>query len=436
MSDVQPAVATESPGEGDRGLFSPKVVLGMILAGVFAFSAFVVLSTFAPDLQSGDNGRAHALSKSAVGYGGMVRLLGRLGEPVIVSRRDLRRDEPGLIIFAPDVNVTRDAYVKAALLSSRTLVVLPKWRGGLDPKHPGWVMGLEPVRPSEQADLLKAVGIPKAVTTLAKDSGPRRLVGAPGGLFDGMSVDTGPIRNLQSISGPNLVPVLTDAQGRVVLARRMPTETYILADPDLINTMGLKDIRTARAGVGMLRVLRDRAIPDGGYRPKESKVIAFDVTLNGFSRSRSVLKLAFEAPFVGATLCLVAAAALMGLHAAARFRAVRRGERALALGKDALIDNSAGLIRMARREPALAPRYAELQRAAAVKALGGLRAGGSRLEGLALTDFLDRQGERFGAADSASRLDEETRTVRSLGDLMKVAAKWHQWRLEMTRERG
>ncbi|MBO9557163.1 MAG: hypothetical protein J7515_01080 [Caulobacter sp.] len=436
MSDAQATITVESPAEGDRGLFSPKVVLGMILAGAFAFSAFVVLSTYAPDLQTGEDGRAHALSKSAVGYNGMVRLLGNLGEPVIVSRRDLRRDEPGLIIFAPDTGVSRDAYVKAAQLSSRTLVVLPKWRGGQDPKHPGWVMGLEPLRPTDQVGLLKAIGVPKAVMAVAKDTAPRRLVGAPGGLFEGMSVETGPIKNLQSVSGPNLTPVLTDAQGRVVLARRMPTETYILADPDLINTMGLKDIRTAKAGVGMLRVLRDGAVPNGGYRPKDSKTIAFDVTLNGFSRSRSVLKLAFEAPFVGATLCLVAAAVLMGLHAAARFRAVRRGERALALGKDALIDNSAGLIRMAKREPALAPRYAELQRAAAVKALGGLRPGGSRLEGQALTDFLDRQGERFGAADSASRLDEETRTVRSLGDLMKVAAKWHQWRLEMTRERG
>jgi hypothetical protein len=215
----------------------------------------------------------------------------------------------------------------------------------------------------------------------------------------------------------------------------MPTETYILADPDLINTMGLKDVRTARAGVGILRILRDDRSVRQAYRQDAGRTIAFDVTLNGFARSRSVLKLAFEAPFVGATLCLVVAALLMGLHAAARFRAVRRGERALALGKDALIDNSAGLIRMAKREPALAPRYGELQRAAAIKALGGLRAGGSRLEGQALTDFLDRQGERFGAADSASRLEEETRTVRSLGDLMKVAAKWHQWRLEMTRER-
>lgn len=427
------ATTTELPGDGDKGLFSPKVVLGMIVAGVFAFSAFVVLSTYAPDLQSGDNGQAHALSKSAIGYGGMVRLLRGLDEPVIVSRRDLSREEPALIIFTPDTSISRDAYVKAAQLSSRTLVVLPKWRGGLDPRHPGWVGDLKPLRPRDQVGLLKAIGAPKATTTVAKDSGPRRLIGAPGSLAEGMSVDTGPIKTLQSVSGPGLVPVLTDAQGRIVLARRMPTETYILADPDLINAMGLKDIRTAKAGVGILRSLRDDR--SGIYRRDTGRTIAFDVTLNGFSRSRSVLKLAFEAPFVGATLCLVAAALLMGLHAAARFRAVRRGERALALGKDALIDNSAGLIRMAKREPAMAPRYAELQRAAAIRALGGLRARGSRLEGQALTDFLDRQGERFGAADSASRLDEDTRTVRSLGDLMKVAVRWHQWRLEMTRER-
>jgi len=433
MSDVQAESATAMPGDGDKGLFSPKVVLGMIMAGVFGFSAFVVLSTYAPDLQSGDNGRAHALSKSAVGYGGMVRLLRNLNEPVIVSRRDLRREEPALIIFTPESSLSRDAYVKAAQLSSRTLVVLPKWTGGLDPRHPGWVGGLEPVEPKDLAGLLKAIGIPKASTTIDKATASQRLAGAPGGLAEGLVLETGPIRNLQTLSGPGLTPVLVDGQGRMVLARRAPTETYVLADPDLLNTMGLKDVRTARAGVEILRVLRDDR--SGIYRRDTGRTIAFDATLNGFARSQSLLKLAFEAPFVGATLCLVAAALLMGLHAAARFRAVRRGERALALGKEALIDNSAGLIRMARREPALAPRYAELQRAAAVRALGGAGRGGQRLEGQALIDFLDRQGQRFGAADSASALDEETRTVRSLGDLMKVAVRWHQWRLEMTRER-
>ncbi|CAN5174541.1 hypothetical protein BH10PSE3_BH10PSE3_35790 [soil metagenome] len=435
MSDVPTAPFDTATDE--KLLFSPKVVLGMILAGVFAFSAFVVLSTYAPDLQSGDNGKAHALSKSAVGYGGMVQLLRAMGEPVLVSRRDLSREqEPALIIFAPDANVSRATYAKAAQLTSRTLVVLPKWSGKLDARHPGWVGELKAIPPNDQAEFLKAVGIPKATTTVAKGAAPLRLTGAAGGPMEGLVLDTGPIKNPQSLSGPGLAPVLTDAQGRIILARRTPTDTYYLADPDLINTMGLKDIRTARGGTRMLQALRDNAV-DGGraYREQRGRTIAFDVTLNGFARSRSVLKLAFEAPFVGATLCLVAAAVLMGLHAAARFRAVRRGERVLALGKDALIDNSAGLIRMAGREPAMAPRYAELQRAAAIRALGGETRGGARLEGQALTDFLDRQGERFGAADSVSSLDEQTKTVRSLGDLMKVAGKWYQWRLEMTRER-
>jgi hypothetical protein len=421
---VAPPAIQAGDKSGDGLLFSPKVVLGMILAGVFAFSAFVVLSTYAPDLQSGDDGRAHALSKSAVGYGGLVQLLRAQGEPVVVSRRNLGGQEPGLVIFTPEPGLSRDGYMKAQL-SARTLVVLPKWRGGPDPRRPGWVSDLQPIAPADHQRMLAAVGLPKAEIEVRGGVAPRRLTGAAGGPAEGLVLDTGPIKNLQSIAGPGLAPVLTDAEGRIILARRMPTDTYFLADPDLLNTMGLKDIRTARSGVTMLQRLRDDTV-----RRDSSRTIAFDVTLNGFSRSRSVLKLAFEPPFVGATLCLVGAALLMGLHAAARFRAVRRGERALALGKDALIDNSAGLIRMARREPAMAPRYAELQRAAAARALGG-----PRLSGQALTDFLDRQGERFGAADSASTLDEATRAVRSPGDLMKVAHRWHQWRLEMTRER-
>lgn len=419
MSQVAAAPPEVKAGEGV--LFSPKVVLGMILAGVFAFSAFVVLSTYAPDLQSGDNGQAHALSRSAIGYGGMVQLLRAQGEAVVVSRRNLGGEEPGLIIFTPDTGLSRDAYMKVQL-SARTLVVLPKWTGGLDPRRPGWVSDLKLIKAADRTNTLTTVGLPKAEIAIREGVAATRLTGAAGSPAEGLVFDTGPIKNLRSLSGPGLTPVLTDAEGRIVLARRMPTDTYFLADPDLLNTMGLKDIRTARAGVGIVDLLR-------GERQRGG-VIAFDVTLNGFSRSRSMLKLAFEPPFVGATLCLVAAALLMGLHAAARFRAVRRGERALALGKDALIDNSAGLIRMAKREPAMAPRYAELQRAAAIRAMGG-----SRLSGQALTDFLDRQGTRFGAADSASHLDEETQAVRSLSDLMKVVAKWHQWRLEMTRER-
>jgi hypothetical protein len=433
MSEIAAPRAETQQAEtkaGEGGLFSPKVVLGMILAGVFAFSAFVVLSTYAPDLQSGDNGQAHALSRSAIGYGGMVQLLRGMGEPVLVVRRSQRDQAPALLVLTPDTGIAPQAYLDAVVVPTTTLVVLPKWQGGPDPRHQGWVGGLQPLVAGDLTTLLKTMNLRKASTTIDKTTAARRLSGAPGSVMAGLTFDTGPIANLRTLSGPGLIPVLTDAQGRVVLARRGDTKAYVLSDPDLIDTMGLKDVRTARTGVQMLQTLRDGAVAQ-----QSGRTIAFDVTLNGFSRSRSVLKLAFEPPFVGATLCLVAAALLMGLHAAARFRAVRRGERALALGKAALIDNSAGLIRMAKREPAMAPRYAELQRAAAIRALGIATGGGSRLTGQALTDFLDRQGKRFGAADSASQLDAETKAVRSLSDLMRVVARWYQWRLEMTRER-
>ena len=428
MSAVEATPAGKEDGDGV--LFSPKVVLGMILAGVFAFSAFVVLSTYAPDLQSGDDGRAHALSRSAIGYGGIVKLLRDTGEPVLVARRSLRHQAPALLVLTPDTGVAPQAYLDAVVVPTTTLVVLPKWRGGPDPRHQGWVGGLKPLAANDLAPLLKTMNLRKATATIDKTTATRRLTGAPGTALAGLTFEAGPIGSFQTLSGPGLIPVLTDEQGRVVLVRRGDAKAYVLSDPDLLDTMGLKDPRTARTGVRLLQALRDEGVERQG-----GGVIAFDVTLNGFSRSRSVLKLGFEPPFLGATLCLVAAAGLMGLHAAARFRAVRRGERALALGKDALIDNSAGLIRMAGREPAMAPRYAELQRTAAIRALGGETRGGSRLEGQALVDFLDRQGERFGATDHASSLDEETRAVRSSSDLMKVAVKWYHWRLEMTRER-
>ena len=68
------------------------------------------------------------------------------------------------------------------------------------------------------------------------------------------------------------------------------------------------------------------------------------------------------------TLALVAAALLAGLHGAVRFGQARREERAIALGKAALVENSAGLIRLARREAQLGAAYADVVRQEAARA--------------------------------------------------------------------
>ena len=71
-----------------RGAFSPAVMIGLVLVGVFSFAAFILLSAFEPELTSGSNGGAQALSQSAVGFAGAVRLLHEMGAPVRVGRLD------------------------------------------------------------------------------------------------------------------------------------------------------------------------------------------------------------------------------------------------------------------------------------------------------------------------------------------------------------
>jgi hypothetical protein len=131
---------------------------------------------------------------------------------------------------------------------------------------------------------------------------------------------------------------------------------YILADPDLLNNHGMADERQARAALALLDFLNSTG----------AESVQFDVTTNGLGRSRSPLKLAFDAPFLAVTLTIFVAMLLAAWQALVRFGPVQRPERAIALGKAALVDNSAALIRKAGREAHLGRRYVEVIRERAV----------------------------------------------------------------------
>ncbi len=406
--------AGETPA---RALFTPRAVLWMVLAGVFAFCAFLSLSAYAPDFRGHGDPGAHALSRSAVGYAGMVELLRAQGQPVVISRTD--RPAAGLLILTPPPTVKADAFER--IVQSGSLTVLPKWRAAPHPLNAEWVRKIGPFEQAELDKALKAVGA--AGATLSRRDGAAAVVlhGAPGSPFQGKTLATGPIDRLQTIQGDGLIPILVDDQGRTVLAQVGEEEDarYLLAEPDLLNTQGLRALTSARAAVGLL---------DGLRRPGEG--VAFDVTLNGFARSRSLLKLALQPPFLSATLCLAFAALLMGLHAAARFGRVATPPRALALGKTALADNSAGLIRLARREPQMAARYVELTRAATARAVGS-----ADLSGDALDAALDRQAAAAGVAGRITDFARRARAVGTVAELLALAGELHHWRSEMTRER-
>ncbi len=428
-------------------LFSPVVALCMVLVGVFAFSAFFVLQAYAPDLRGGDDGGEHALSKSAVGYAGLVELLKAKGDPVVISRGRIAssKDAPGVLILTPTPRTDPDALAKIRF-DGPALIVLPKWMASPDPLRPGWVRKFGALPDDEIVGVLPK-GLATGKLDIVRHVGRSRPV-LKGGetLFDAATtLPVGPTDEWQTLSSTDLKPVLTDSSGGVVLGLVSPPaqetaddgttttpatppkpatgikgDIYILSDPDLLDTHGLKDLATARAAVAIVDGLR------GGGGPA-----AIDVTLHGFARGRNILKLAFEPPFLALTLCLAAAAAMMGWHAYARFGPTAVAPRAVAFGKSALVDNSSALIRVARREPHMAPGYVNVVRQLVARLVGAPR----ELDRAELDALLDRIGHARGAEESITDLAKAAEGLKDDAALMRVAHRLQRWRTEMTRER-
>ncbi|HEY8572949.1 DUF4350 domain-containing protein [Phenylobacterium sp.] len=397
--------------------FSPRVILALVLVGVISFSALAVLSAYAPEIRAGSEGGGNALSGSAVGFKGAVILLQARGVPAVVSRTRPPAEAAArsLLVLTPSF-LDDPKELQAFPPAAATLVVLDKWRWADDPKRKGFVVKVGPEPFTERADrLLKPFA---ASSTVAKRKGVSKpVLHGTGTVFaEGTYLPLAQIEGLQTISGEGWIPLLADEQGRPVLVRSKKTpHLHVLADPDLLNTQGVAKLDNARAGMAVIDALRG----DGG--------VLFDVTLNGYKRGQGLWRMMLEPPWLAATLCAVAAAVLMGLHALARFGPARARGRAFALGKRALVDNSAGLVRMARKEHELAPAYVGL-----TKTLVGRVAGGT----MASADdaWLARLARTRGADDSET-LEREAERARSRADLVALARKLYAWRLEMTRER-
>lgn len=403
---------TDAAG-GRAGPFTPLTVVLMVLVGVFAFSALVVLLAYAPDLKSGNDGEAHALSKSAVGFAGMAEALRLAGEPMVINRAALpAASHSGLLILTPPPSVDPKAMADLTF-AGPILVVLPKWETLRDPKHRGWVGKAGPIDPANLP-----IGSPQLVAGLGHGQGvarPRFRAGPP--YAEGTTLEPGPIEALQTVAASRWIPVLTDADGRIVLARAPDKPLFVLTDPDLMNNRGVKSLETLTTAVSIVRTLRSGDGP-----------VIFDVRLNGLGRERSVLRLLFDPPFLAVTLCLAAAAALAGFQAFCRFGPVGARGRAIAPGKTALVDNTAALIRLAGREHRMGGRYADLTAELAARAVGAPRG----LGGEALVAFLDRLGAARGLTETLSELAIQARMAPTAERLTLVAQRLFRWRASMS----
>lgn len=347
MSDV-PILQNDAA----KSAFDGRTMLLVTGIGILAFIATLVLGAYAPDLRSGHNGGAHALSNAATGFSGLVRLAEATGRNPSIIRSEHDLDSEDLAVVTPEDSATNLSKVLDARSSRTTLIVLPKWETRPDRVHTGWVnvIGLLPVMVPQG---VLAPRIALKITQSRSSHEPLRNVelAAPADLhFLAPAV-------VQTMSGSSIKPLITTRNGGIVLAKVADRPLYVLSDPDLINNHGMGNEQQARSALAMLDFLNSTG----------ARSILFDVTANGLGRSRSPLKLAFDAPFLSVTLIIFAAMLLAAWQALVRFGPIAKRERAIAFGKAALVDNSAALIRKAGRAPHLGSRYVEVIRERAVE---------------------------------------------------------------------
>lgn len=402
MSDV---AVTRASDEGGGALFRLRTIVFLITVGVAAFVAMLVATAYAPGSTPRGGGAAHALSNSALGYSGILRLAQATGHTTYVVRDDNMLSLPGLMVLTPQTADTPMGEVLARRARLPTLVVLPKWLTIPNKADAGWVDHLGLLPASEPEGVLAPGN--KFKISRAR-SGGRPLL-TDGFLSDAVQLSAP--RPLQTMAGDKLTPLLTDQAGHIVLAQLGDGPLYVLADGDLLSNMGMREAADARSALALLDELNDENAP-----------ISFDVTLVGLGRAPNPLRLALDPPFLAMTLTLVAAMLLAAWQAVTRFGPAVRRERAIAFGKAALVDNSAMLIRKARRQARLGGRYVEVIRERAVTAFGVP----SRLRDRAIDDYLDKLSGRARFSDLAAAAEAASDKT----SLVAAAQALHDWQKE------
>lgn len=401
--------------------FNPRLIGGVVVIGIIAFIALWALIALGPQLSSGKDGGGHALSKAAPGYAGIVDLLERSGADVELRRQvetEIYEDYRPLVILTPTVRTRPEEMQELidAQGDAPILVVLPKWSAipvpGQAPKS-GWVGPAIPGMPPSR--LLP----PSTFGAVALQTHPESPVEPVRADLAGRPVDVPIPANGISVSGDELETLIAHPAGGAILARVKEHDLYVLADPDLINNLAFASRDTARAAVLLIDAIGEDGNADG---------FAFDLTLNGLGGGRSLLRFAFVPPFIGITLCLIAAGLLALWQAWMRFGPALKPGRAIAVSKAALIANSADLIKQARRELDGADAFVHSQRTAIARRLHAP----AGLDAAATDAWIDRHLP--AGSDLFSSLARRLPLARNTHEFLADAQALHDIRKDLLRD--
>ncbi|QQN73754.1 hypothetical protein [Croceicoccus sp. YJ47] len=437
MSDIAIGHAAQ------RSPFRRGAVVLLVGAGVLGFVLLLLLAAYAPERRGLDNGRANALSNSAVGFRGLFLLAEATGRAPVLVRNDRQWDGDGLLILTPESGYTN--LGESTNRGRPTLVVFPKWQIEPLQERDGWTSTPGPLDTEDPETVLAPAiryeierrsmnGEPLAVSGLSQEvrfDAPRMLQVLVNDRFasdeetgekdpDGdENADGDRPGALTDARDRVFEPLITDGRGGIVLGR--VGHLFVLSDPDLINNIGMRDAANARAALALLDILQ----ADGSRDPDDATgMLMFDVTRNGFAVTASPLRLLFEPPLLAMTLGLLVLMAMVGLRALAPFGEPVARARALPFGKAALADSSAAMMRKANRTHRLGTRYADAIRLQARR----MFAIPAHVRGEALDARLDRMNRR----DDFTALAARAAAADNDAELLSAARALDDWKREKT----
>lgn len=345
--------------------FSRGAVLAVVVVGFLSFLAMLYFIGAGDTGGPGEKGVANASSKGLDGYAGLVELMEAEGYTVDKTRSRDGLETLGLLILTPPRST--DPEELAGVLENRqylgpTMVILPKWATGQitgelsdednERVRKDWVELIGAGRLPWTEDLPGPFTFTQSMENLPKD---RTATWA--GLNLKGTLPTGTVLHAEPSS--TIEPVIVDGSGRILAFYVTGYEgsdyyenshwTLFVVEPDLMNNYGLSDPQRARAALAL--------VEEAGYDTGE---VTIDLSFFGYGNSTNLLTLAFQPPFLAATLCLILAMLIVGWRAFLRFGPAAVSGQEIAFGKRRLVTNGAGLIVRARRLGLLADPYVKL----------------------------------------------------------------------------
>lgn len=403
--------------------FSRGGILAILLVG---FGAFVAMLYFlgAGDTGGDQGGDGHAATNALHGYTALGALLEANDFEVEQTRGRDGLETTNLLILTPPRNA--DPEEIGEILQNRqfygpTLVILPKWftmqpRGEIAEEDRAkvqrdWVSLMGSSAPFWTGTLPEPFALEvTARTPEAGKPGTWAGMGLSGELPTGFSLvaKTQPGHEALVIA-PNGGILALNVTGEAGSDYNETAHwTLFVVEPDLVNNYGLAD--PARAALALALV------QEAGYGERR---VNFDMYLTGIGGSTNLLTLAFQPPFLAATLCLILAIVIVGWRAFLRFGPVAAPAQTAAFGKAQLVRNGAGLIVRAGRMRLLAAPYTALVERRLGRALGLARPTPENID-QALSARLPGEepfSQRAETLHKATRSSEVLRAAQRLDEL-------------------